>query len=188
MCTGSVYTNMLRFFDVAIAGNSDGVLTPAISVVSAIEGLQYQTGISNGALGLAFGVGVPGLSARAAVSVSKFPPAAVVMGVSMAILVLLFLMQSFGTQRVAFLFSPIMFLWFVVNAVLGTSVNRGLQVSSNRGAAACSDANLGSGWMCRNLQHLQEWGGLFQSLVPQLHLLLLELRLLHGLVSDRQAW
>ena len=30
---------------------SDGVLTPAISVVSAIEGIQTQTGISNGARG-----------------------------------------------------------------------------------------------------------------------------------------
>ena len=31
-----------------IAVFSDGVLTPAISVVSAIEGIQYQTHISNG--------------------------------------------------------------------------------------------------------------------------------------------
>ena len=55
---------------------SDGVLTPAISVVSAIEGLQYQTGISTGA----------------------------VVGISIAILVLLFALQAAGTQRVSGIF------------------------------------------------------------------------------------
>ncbi|KAL4425077.1 hypothetical protein ABPG77_010391 [Micractinium sp. CCAP 211/92] len=70
---------------------SDGVLTPAISVVSAIEGIQFQTGISRGAI----------------------------TGISMGILVGLFMLQSIGTQRVSFLFSPAMLLWFIVNATLG---------------------------------------------------------------------
>lgn len=30
---------------------SDGFLTPAVSVVSAAQGIQYQSGISNGAFG-----------------------------------------------------------------------------------------------------------------------------------------
>ncbi|KAL4425076.1 hypothetical protein ABPG77_010390 [Micractinium sp. CCAP 211/92] len=70
---------------------SDGVLTPAISVVSAIEGIQFQTGISRDA----------------------------VTGISMGILVALFALQSVGTQRVSFLFSPAVLLWFIVNATLG---------------------------------------------------------------------
>lgn len=70
---------------------SDGVLTPAISVVSAVEGIKFQTGISRGA----------------------------VTGISMGILVLLFALQSVGTQRVSFLFSPLMLMWFICNAALG---------------------------------------------------------------------
>jgi hypothetical protein len=61
----------------------DGVLTPAISVVSAVSGLTIKTSISQEG----------------------------VIGVSVAILVCLFAMQSFGTQRVAFLFSPVIVLW-----------------------------------------------------------------------------
>ncbi|PRW58025.1 Potassium transporter family isoform C [Chlorella sorokiniana] len=70
---------------------SDGVLTPAISVVSAIEGIQFQTGISTGT----------------------------VVGISIAILVLLFALQSFGTHRVSNIFSPIVLLWFTANAAIG---------------------------------------------------------------------
>ena len=42
---------ILRTFEVP--ARSDGVLTPAISVVSAIQGIQFQTNISNGACGTA---------------------------------------------------------------------------------------------------------------------------------------
>ncbi|KAI7844072.1 hypothetical protein COHA_002216 [Chlorella ohadii] len=70
---------------------SDGVLTPAISVVSAIEGIQFQTGISTGT----------------------------VVGISIGILVLLFAMQGFGTHRVSNIFSPIVLLWFLANAAIG---------------------------------------------------------------------
>lgn len=70
---------------------SDGVLTPAISVISAVEGIQYNTGISNGA----------------------------VVGITVAILVVLFVAQSFGTQRVSAAFSPIILLWFTANFVIG---------------------------------------------------------------------
>ncbi|GAB4815865.1 hypothetical protein N2152v2_002911 [Parachlorella kessleri] len=70
---------------------SDGVLTPAISVISAIEGIQFNTGISRGA----------------------------VVGITCGILAVLFLLQSFGTARVSFIFSPFILLWLVANAAIG---------------------------------------------------------------------
>jgi KUP system potassium uptake protein len=69
----------------------DGMITPAISVLSAVEGLEVAT---------------PGLG-RFAV------PATV------AILVAVFAIQSHGTGRVGRLFGPVMVLWFLSLAVLG---------------------------------------------------------------------
>lgn len=70
---------------------SDGVLTPAISVISAVEGIQYNAALSDGA----------------------------VIGITCAILVLLFFIQPFGTQKISFIFSPIILLWLVANAAIG---------------------------------------------------------------------
>ncbi|KAK9823651.1 hypothetical protein WJX72_004427 [[Myrmecia] bisecta] len=70
----------------------DGVLTPAISVVSAIEGLQ---------------VGIPSISRG------------VIVGVSIAIIAALFLIQRFGTRVIGFAFSPIVVLWLCFNAIIG---------------------------------------------------------------------
>ena len=78
---------------VAIIGGAallaDGVITPPISVSSAIEGLQavYPT----------------------------LPTVPIVIGILLA----LFLMQSFGTQIVGKAFGPIMLVWFTMLAVLG---------------------------------------------------------------------
>ncbi|XP_057824863.1 potassium transporter 26 [Cryptomeria japonica] len=70
----------------------DGALTPAISVLSAVQGIQAQnSSLSDGA----------------------------VVGVSAAILMLLFLLQRFGTGKVSFLFSPITIVWLVSNAIIG---------------------------------------------------------------------
>ncbi|HKC27765.1 MAG TPA: potassium transporter Kup [Jatrophihabitans sp.] len=69
----------------------DSVITPAISVLSAVEGLQVSS---------------PGLHD-------------VVLPISIAILVALFLVQRFGTHRVGRLFGPVMLLWFAVLAVTG---------------------------------------------------------------------
>jgi len=71
----------------------DGVITPAISVLSAVEGLQ---------------VAAPGLS-------HLIVPLAVI------IITALFLIQRFGTQVVGRVFGPIMTLWFVVLAALGVA-------------------------------------------------------------------
>jgi KUP system potassium uptake protein len=69
----------------------DAIITPAISVLSAIEGLKIVA---------------PG-----------FDP--YVVPLTMAILVGLFLVQSRGTARVAAFFGPVMAVWFVVLAIGG---------------------------------------------------------------------
>jgi KUP system potassium uptake protein len=69
----------------------DGAITPAISVLSALEGFEQAA---------------PGLA-------TYVLPAAVV------ILVALFAVQPLGTARIGRAFGPIMLAWFVVMAVLG---------------------------------------------------------------------
>jgi KUP system potassium uptake protein len=69
----------------------DGVITPAISVLSAVEGLE---------------VAAPGLHRY-------------VVPVTLAVLTLLFAAQRFGTAAVGRWFGPITLVWFVVLAVLG---------------------------------------------------------------------
>ncbi len=71
----------------------DGMITPAISVLGAVEGLQVETPL--------------------------FAPYVVPM--SVAILVVLFLFQKYGTHRVGRLFGPVMVVWFVTIAGLGIS-------------------------------------------------------------------
>ncbi|MEO8302402.1 MAG: potassium transporter Kup [Rhizomicrobium sp.] len=68
----------------------DGMLTPAISVLSAMEGL----GVSE-----------------------SFKPW--IMPLTLVILVGLFLVQSRGTEKIGKVFGPVMVLWFIVLAVLG---------------------------------------------------------------------
>jgi KUP system potassium uptake protein len=69
----------------------DGAITPAISVLSALEGLQ---------------IAAPALSPH-------IVPATIV------ILVALFLIQPQGTARIGRAFGPIMFVWFLSMALLG---------------------------------------------------------------------
>ncbi len=71
----------------------DGVITPAISVLSAVEGLKVATQV--------------------------FDP--VVIPLTVVLLVGLFVLQRSGTGRVGEFFGPIMGLWFIVIAVLGTA-------------------------------------------------------------------
>ena len=71
----------------------DGAITPAISVLSALEGLDMAT---------------PALQPYVV-------PAAV------AILLALFVIQSKGTATIGHLFGPVMLIWFVAIAVLGIS-------------------------------------------------------------------
>ena len=71
----------------------DGMITPAISILGAVEGLKAVTPLF-----------------------SDF-----VVPISVAILVVLFVIQRYGTHRVGGLFGPIMLLWFVTISVLGLS-------------------------------------------------------------------
>jgi KUP system potassium uptake protein len=70
----------------------DGVITPAISVLSALEGVNVVT--------------------------ESLKP--YVMPIAVVILLCLFAAQRFGTEKIGRAFGPIMMLWFVVIAVLGT--------------------------------------------------------------------
>jgi len=69
----------------------DGMITPAISVLSAVEGLEVAT--------------------------PMFRP--YVIPITIAILILLFAVQSRGTARIGSIFGPVMLLWFLVLAALG---------------------------------------------------------------------
>jgi KUP system potassium uptake protein len=69
----------------------DGVITPAISVLSAVEGLEFAT---------------PGLHIF-------------IIPIALAILVGLFVVQRWGTGNVGRFFGPIMVIWFMVLAILG---------------------------------------------------------------------
>ncbi|MDO9150357.1 MAG: potassium transporter Kup [Methylotenera sp.] len=71
----------------------DSILTPAISVLSAVEGLEIVA---------------PGLSHY-------------VLPVSITILIALFLFQKHGTEMVGKFFGPIVILWFVVLGSIGVS-------------------------------------------------------------------
>ncbi len=85
--------NMLIMFGLfgAALFFGDGIITPAISVLSAMEGLE---------------VAAPG-----------FTP--FVIPLSLLVLVGLFYIQSKGTSTVGTLFGPVMVVWFAVIAVLG---------------------------------------------------------------------
>ena len=72
---------------------ADGALTPAISVLSAVEGLEVAT---------------PALATW-------------VIPVTLMILVGLFLLQTRGTARIGALFGPVMLVWFATIGVLGLS-------------------------------------------------------------------
>ncbi|HUQ45375.1 MAG TPA: potassium transporter Kup [Gemmatimonadaceae bacterium] len=69
----------------------DGMITPAISVLSAVEGLEVATPV--------------------------FRP--YVIPITIAILIGLFMVQSRGTAKIGAVFGPVMLLWFATLAVLG---------------------------------------------------------------------
>jgi KUP system potassium uptake protein len=82
-----------KAFIFAIIGGAtllaDGIITPSITVVSAVEGLQL------------------------------YNPAINVVLIALAIITALFLVQQFGTKFLGTSFGPIMFLWFTMLGVLG---------------------------------------------------------------------
>ncbi len=85
------------FYLLAILGAGlllgDGMLTPAISVTSAIEGLHIVSSACD----------------------------AYIVPLSCTIMVLLFMLQSKGTTKIGTIFGPVLLVWFVTIAVLGLS-------------------------------------------------------------------
>jgi KUP system potassium uptake protein len=85
--------NKRSLFIFAIIGGAtllaDGVITPAITITSAIEGLRI------------------------------LDPQISVVPIVLGIFVVLFLAQQFGTDKLGKSFGPIMFLWFIVLGIIG---------------------------------------------------------------------
>ncbi len=83
------------FFIIGIIGAGlmigDGMLTPAISVISAIEGLNII---------------IPSLSQW-------------ILPLTVILLILLFSFQYLGTARIGIVFGPVLMIWFITIAVLG---------------------------------------------------------------------
>jgi KUP system potassium uptake protein len=78
---------------------ADGIITPPITVTSAIEGLSMVKGMEQ--------LIVPGNN--------------LVMEIVLVILLLLFLFQRFGTKVVGASFGPMMFIWFSMLGILGVA-------------------------------------------------------------------
>ena len=76
---------------------ADGIITPPISVTSAIEGLSN----------------VPELAT------SFIPGSRLILGIVIGIMLLLFFFQQFGTKVVGSSFGPVMLLWFLMIGILG---------------------------------------------------------------------
>jgi KUP system potassium uptake protein len=72
---------------------ADGIITPPISVASAVEGLTMINGLEH----------IPTVS------------------IVVAILSLLFFFQRFGTQKVGSIFGPVMFVWFCMLFIIGVT-------------------------------------------------------------------
>ena len=102
LAEGAAARRTAAIFILGVAGAAlfygDAIITPALSVLSAVEGLRS----------------VPALASSVTQSV--------VLVASLAILIGLFAVQAKGTARVARFFGPICLVWFAVLAVLGALV------------------------------------------------------------------
>ncbi|MFA7288551.1 MAG: KUP/HAK/KT family potassium transporter [Melioribacteraceae bacterium] len=87
------FVTFLGFIGVSLL-MGDGVITPAISILSAVEGLEFIPGIGH-------------ISENTIIIIT------------ISITVMLFMVQSKGTDKVASSFGPIMILWFIALFVSG---------------------------------------------------------------------
>jgi KUP system potassium uptake protein len=83
---------LLGLFGTALV-YGDGMITPAITVLSAVEGLRIATPL--------------------------FSP--YVIPIAIAILILLFVVQNHGTAKIGRIFGPVMLFWFLALAALGVA-------------------------------------------------------------------
>jgi KUP system potassium uptake protein len=93
------YNKALFYIAIIGAGTllADGIITPPITITSAIEGLSMVKGLEQHII----------------------PGNALVVEIVMVILLLLFIFQRFGTKIVGGSFGPVMFLWFFMMGALG---------------------------------------------------------------------
>jgi KUP system potassium uptake protein len=93
--------NVLPFVMLGLVGSSllfgEGTITPAISVLSAVEGLEVTLPKTDG-----------------------FDPHLLVVPTTLVIIVGLFFVQQFGTHRIGALFGPATCVWFLTIAATGT--------------------------------------------------------------------
>ena len=109
---------MLGIFGAALL-YGDGIITPAISVLSAMEGITVATPV-----------------------LSRF-----VVPLTIVILVGLFLFQSRGTAKVGKIFGPVMLVWFSALAILGIAqIARHPSVLVAVNPAYASDFFIQNGW------------------------------------------
>jgi KUP system potassium uptake protein len=90
---GAVFITILTFIGISLLVG-DGVITPAISILSAVEGILL----------------IPGLNETKQMTLIY---------IAGGIAILLFAFQKKGTEKVAGAFGPLMLLWFLVLAVSG---------------------------------------------------------------------
>jgi KUP system potassium uptake protein len=90
---GVIFVSILSFIGISLL-MGDGVITPAISILSAVEGALL----------------IPGF---------EHLPKSIIIIISMVIAVVLFTIQSKGTEKVGGAFGPIMIVWFVLLAGFG---------------------------------------------------------------------
>ena len=111
----------------------DGVLTPAQSVLGAIYGLQVKTDVHQSKFPfIAFAYDrrhTPCCSAAPWLPTMSdsltWLLADTVVGISIAIIVLIFAAQRFGTARVGACFSPIVLIYFMLNIIIAcTNIHR----------------------------------------------------------------
>ena len=89
----AAFVGILTFVGVSLL-IGDGVITPAISILSAVEGIEI----------------IPGMEGTGS---------HILLVIAMCITVVLFLFQSRGTDRIAWAFGPIMVIWFIALAASG---------------------------------------------------------------------
>jgi len=90
---GAVFITILTFVGISLLVG-DGVITPAISILSAVEGILL----------------IPGL---------QHTKQMILIFIAGGIAILLFAVQKKGTEKVAGAFGPLMLLWFIALAVSG---------------------------------------------------------------------
>ncbi|MDB5196915.1 MAG: potassium transporter Kup [Flaviaesturariibacter sp.] len=94
---------------------ADGMITPPITVTSAIEGLKVLPFFPQPEVHL-----LPGQTLSQAMDIAIEHRQNIVIVIVLIILAILFFIQQFGTNFIGRFFGPVMVVWFVMLALLGT--------------------------------------------------------------------